>query len=87
MKAPVNSESATKACAPHKSNLSLRIRIRRSIGLAAVTVALAFFIWIPLGLVPSIPSMVDVFGIAGIRYPASAAIAALLTAAVAFNDF
>lgn len=48
--------------------------------------ALPFFIWLPLGLVPAVPSIVDVFGLDGLRVPAGVVIAGLLVAAVGFGD-
>lgn len=48
--------------------------------------ALPFFLWVPLGFVNFIPSMVDVFGVTGVRFPASIAISGLLISAVAFHD-
>ena len=49
--------------------------------------ALPFFIWVALGLVPSIPSIVDVFGINGLKHPTSIVIAGLMLAAIGYQDF
>ena len=49
--------------------------------------ALPFFIWVVLGLVPSIPSIVDVFGIEGLKVPTGVVIAGLMLAAIGYEDF
>jgi hypothetical protein len=48
--------------------------------------ALPFFAWLPLGLLESVPSMVDVFGIPGLRVPASIVVGGLLLAAIGFYE-
>jgi hypothetical protein len=48
--------------------------------------ALPFFAWLPLGLLESVPSMVDVFGIPGLRVPASIVVGGLLLAAIGFHE-
>lgn len=45
-----------------------------------------FFAWLLLGLVPGIPGMIDVFGMTGMRTPASITIAGLLLAAIGFFE-
>lgn len=60
------------------------LRIRRVIGGIGILIALPFFVWLPLGMLDSVPSMVDVFGISGLRIPASITVAGLLIAAIAF---
>lgn len=52
-----------------------------------IGIALPFFIWAPLGLLPFVPSIVDVFGIASLKVPASFVIGGLMMAAVGFEDF
>lgn len=49
-------------------------------------VAIPFFVWLPIGLLESVPSIVDVFGVPGLRIPASVAVAGLLLAAVGFYE-
>jgi len=56
------------------------------IGVLGVSVAAAFFIWLLIGWFGWVPTMVDVFGVAGIRTPASITVAGLLLAAIAFYD-
>ncbi len=48
--------------------------------------ALPFFAWLPLGLLDSVPSMVEVFGVPGLRIPASIAVGGLLLAAIGFYE-
>ena len=55
--------------------------------MAGICMALPFFIWVPLGLIPAIPSVIDVFGVAGLKVPASIVIGGLLMAAIGFEDF
>lgn len=60
------------------------LRARRVIGAVGIFLALPFFVWLPLGMLESVPSMVDVFGVIGLRIPASTTVAGLLIAAIAF---
>ena len=59
-------------------------RVRLSLGLLGVVVASVFFIWLLAGWLGWMPSMVDMFGIEGMRTPAAISVAALLLAAVSF---
>ncbi len=54
-------------------------------GWLGVVIATPFFLWVPLGLTGLVPSMIDVFGIVGLRLPAGVTIAGLLLAAVGFH--
>lgn len=56
------------------------------LGVAGVATALPFFVWLPLGWLETVPSMVDVFGVAGLRTPAGMTVAGLLLAAVGFHE-
>ncbi len=56
----------------------------RTIGYVGILLALPFFVWLPLGFLEAVPSMVDVFGIPGLRVPASLTVAGLLLAAIGF---
>jgi hypothetical protein len=49
--------------------------------------AIPFFIWVPVAWVGLVPSMVDVFGVVGLRTPASITIGGLLLAAIGFHKF
>ena len=66
------------------SNRNNVLRARRVIGSVGIFLALPFFVWLPLGMLESVPSMVDVFGVIGLRIPASTTVAGLLIAAIAF---
>ena len=59
-------------------------KVSRVLGIA---MAMPFFIWVVLGLIPSIPSIVDVFGIDGLKIPTSIVIAGLMLAAIGYEDF
>ena len=62
------------------------IRWRRVLGLMGAVAALPIFAWLPLGLLDSVPSMVEVFGVPGLRIPASIAVGGLLLAAIGFYE-
>jgi hypothetical protein len=55
-------------------------------GWVGVVIATPFFLWVPLGLIGLAPSMIDVFGIVGLRTPAAVTIAGLMLAAVGFHQ-
>ncbi len=59
-------------------------RLRTLLGILGAAVASCFFIWLLLGWFDWVPTMVDVFGAAGMRTPASVTVAGLLLAAIAF---
>lgn len=63
-----------------------RPSVRRAVGLIGALIALPFFVWLPLGLVPGIPDMIDVFGIKGLRTPAAITISGLLLGAFGFHE-
>ena len=78
----VNDERQVLQTNKERSNMSaLRIA-----GWVGVVIATPFFLWAPLGFVGLIPSMIDVFGIVGLRIPAGVTIAGLLLAAVGFYE-
>lgn len=52
-----------------------------------IGIALPFFIWAPVGLLPFVPSIIEVFGVAGLKVPASFVIGGLMMAAIGFEDF
>ncbi len=57
----------------------------RVAGWVGVVIATPFFLWVLLGMTNLVPSMIDVFGIVGLRIPAAVTIAGLLLAAVGFH--
>ena len=62
-------------------------RFLRAAGWAGVLVAVPFFIWVPAAWVGLVPSMIDTFGVVGLRTPASITISGLLLAAIGFHKF
>jgi hypothetical protein len=60
-------------------------RLLRVFGWVGVVIATPFFLWVPLGLIGLTPSMIDVFGVVGLRIPAAVTIAGLLLAAIGFH--
>jgi len=61
--------------------------IKKVLRVLGIAMALPFFIWVVLGLIPSIPSIVDVFGIDGLKIPTSVVIGGLMLAAIGYEDF
>lgn len=59
----------------------------RALGWFGLLLAAPFFLWLPLALITPLPSMIDVFGVVGMRIPASFTVAGLLLAAVGFHRF
>jgi hypothetical protein len=54
-------------------------------GWIGVIIATPFFLWVPLGFTGLVPTMIDFFGVVGLRIPAAITIAGLLLAAVGFH--
>lgn len=74
--------------AEQKTNPKPLDRSRRiAVGRIGVLLALPFFVWLAIGWLPFVPSMVDVFGVPGLRWPASVTVLGLLTAAVGYWEF
>ncbi len=65
---------------------SLKVRLLRAAGCLGIVIAAPFFLWVPLGLIGLTPSMIDVFGVVGLRFPAAVTIGGLLLAAVGFHQ-
>jgi hypothetical protein len=61
-------------------------RVRRLAGVFGILVAAALVLWIPAGLVPGVPGPIDVFGIDGLRIPASFAVGGLVLGAIGFFE-
>lgn len=55
-------------------------------GIVGIGAALPFFVWLPLGWLGALPSIVEVFGMAGLRIPAGITVGGLLLAAIGFHD-
>lgn len=65
---------------------STAMRWRRVLGVMGALAAAPFFLWFALGSLDAVPSMVDVFGLPGLRIPASITIGGLLLAAIGFYE-
>lgn len=83
--------AAMTACAPQSMSVgggrrAHLARARRALGVMGAAAALPFFVWLPLGWLEAVPSMVDVFGVAGLRTPAGVTVSGLLLAAIGFYD-
>ena len=70
-----------------KTEYKLRSTPRRILRVLGLAMALPMLMWALLGWLPGIPSVVDVFGVTGLKIPAGVVIAGLLLAAIGFEDF
>lgn len=61
-------------------------RARRIVGIAGVGVAAVFLLWVPAGLLPGVPSVIEVFGVDGLRTPASFTVGGLMLGAIGFFE-
>lgn len=61
-------------------------RLSRALGALGLLAAMPFFVWFVLGWIDIVPSMVDTFGVEGLRTPASITVGGLLLAAIGFHD-
>jgi len=64
----------------------VKFRLLRIAGYFGLAIAAPFFLWVPLGLTGLTPSMIDVFGVIGLRFLAAVTIGGLLLAAVGFHQ-
>ncbi|MGI9315968.1 MAG: hypothetical protein ACR2QW_01440 [bacterium] len=80
-------QNKTRVRAPRSSHRSAKRAMLRAFGWSGVLVATPFFIWVPAAWVGLVPSMIDTFGVVGLRTPASITIAGLLLAAIGFHKF
>ena len=71
---------------PHRRERNALKTARRAAGVAGLVVAAGFLLWVPVGFVPGIPGPIDVFGIEGLRTPASFAVGGLVLAAIGFFE-
>lgn len=70
-----------------KTEYKLRSRPRRILKLLGLGMALPMLLWALLGWLPGIPSVIEVFGVTGLKIPAGILIAGLLLAAIGFEEF
>ena len=61
--------------------------IKKALRIVGIALAVPFFVWVPLGFIPSIPSIIDVFGIDGLKLPTGIVIGGLVLAAIGYEDF
>lgn len=61
-------------------------RLRRAVGIFGISVAAGLLLWVPAGFVPGIPGPIDVFGIDGLRTPASFMVGGLMLGAIGFFE-
>ncbi|KPV40728.1 hypothetical protein AN478_06125 [Thiohalorhabdus denitrificans] len=72
----------------HPGALARRLPLwRLVIGLVSIGVAALAGAWMVAGLLPFVPSVVDLLGVAGVRAAAGVMVAGLLLASIAFADF
>ncbi|MGB5439957.1 MAG: hypothetical protein WBN57_07240 [Gammaproteobacteria bacterium] len=60
---------------------------RAMTGIGGILLAVFFLVWLLIGWAGWVPSMIDLFGVAGMRTPASFTVGGLLLAAISFWDF
>lgn len=60
--------------------------LRRYAGWLGLILATPFFVWLVAGLAPGVPSMVEVLGATGVRYPAAVAVFGLLMGFIGFYE-
>lgn len=60
--------------------------MRILLGVLGTVTAAFFFGWLLIGWIGWTPTLVEVFGVAGMRTPASITVAGLLLAAISFWD-
>ena len=65
----------------------MRAITRRFLRVVGILMFLPFAVWLLVGWIPGIPSIIDVFDVTGLKIPAGIAIGGLLIAAIGFEDF
>lgn len=61
-------------------------KVKEFSAILGLVIATPMFLWLFVGLIPAVPSIIDVFGIEGLRTPAGIIIAGLVLAAFGFED-
>ena len=69
------------------STRSKPTKLMQFVGVTGLAIAALMLTWFLLGLTGLIPSMIEIFGIPGLRFPAGIAISGLLAASIGFNKF
>ena len=62
-------------------------KIKKICRVLGICLALPFFVWLLLGFFPGVPSIIDVFGMDGLRYPTGVVIGGLMLAAFGYEEF
>jgi hypothetical protein len=78
------------ACASVKNLFDKFARSRGArhwVGRFGLLLVVPFAVWLVLGIFGAVPSMLQVFGVEGLRIPASVVISGLLIAAIAYWDY
>lgn len=87
---PAPAKALLELPAPSRSarrRVTLGARIRLALGRLGLLAAALMFLWLPLGWLGVVPSLIEVFGVSGLRIPAGVTVGGLLLAAIGFNDF
>ena len=61
--------------------------VKKALRYLGLSMAIPFFVWVPLGFLSSVPSIIDVFGIDGLKLPTGIVIGGLMLAAIGYEDF
>ncbi len=69
-----------------RSDRTLLKKVKKVARVLGVVLAVPFFIWLPLSLIPAIPSIIDVFGMQHLRMPTGIVIGGLMLAAFGFDE-
>lgn len=70
-----------------KNEFKIRLTTRRVMGFVGIALAAPYFIWLMLGWIPGIPSIIETYGVNGLKVPAGVMIGGLLLAAFGFEEF
>jgi len=71
----------------HKNTRPILETVKKVARVLGVFIATSFCIWFVIGAIPAVPSIIDVFGIDGLRVPTGIVIGGLLAAAFGFAEF
>ena len=71
----------------HTDDVAKKHSYRPLLAFGGLTATAFMFAWLMGGLLGFTPSLIDVFGIEGLRIPAGIAIGGLLVSAIGFNKF
>jgi hypothetical protein len=72
---------------PKNNRRALLEGIKKIARVVGVCMAAPVFLWLIVGFIPVVPSVIDVFGMGGLRIPSGVVIGGLMLAAFGFEDF